>query len=145
VSGGKNTVMYKRLFTIIVLTVLVTSGCRRTGDDPQSARVSSANCERLKKAMINHDVDEARIAITEYIAALSTDVFSGATIDELIRLIEKNCIAIDADLVCVSCIDTLPAQSEITLRLTSAGTTMVKIIDLSYTPANKIRFVSMHN
>jgi hypothetical protein len=137
--------MYKRFFVVVIFAVLAISGCRRGENEPQSARLSSANCERLKNAMVKHDVDEARAAITAFIAALYSDVYTEANINELMRFIENSCGSIDADLFCFSCIDTLPPQTEIILRLKMGSVTIVKVIDLTYTPANKIRFANMHN
>jgi hypothetical protein len=137
--------MYKRFLIIAVIAVLATGSCRRSGTDPQSSRLSGVNCERLKNAMINHDVDEARVAITEFIANLYSDLHTEANVNELVRLIENSCGTIDAALFCFACIDTLPPQTEIILRLKIGGQTIVKVIDLSYTPANRLKFVSMHN
>lgn len=137
--------MYKRFFIITIAALFVFSNCRRSETDPQSSRLFNADCEQLKNAMVNHDVDQARAAITAFIAGLYSDLHTEANMIELVRLIERSCSAIDAELLCFACIDTLPEQSEIKLRLTVGGTTIVKVIDLSYTPANRIRFVNMHN
>lgn len=110
----------------------------------QSSRLSGANCEQLKNAMVNSDVDQARIAITAFIAGLYSDVYTEANINELVRLIENSC-GIDGELFCFHCIDTLPGQTEIILRIRVNGVDVLKIIDLSHTPANKIKFVNMHN
>lgn len=136
--------MYKRFFVVAIFAVLA-AGCRRGENELQSARTSSANCERLKNAIVNHNVDQARVAITEFIAGLYTDVYTETNINELLRLIENTCTSIDGELYCFNCIKTLPEQSEIILRLNTGGTTIVKVIDLSYTPANRMKFVNMHD
>jgi hypothetical protein len=137
--------MYKRFFVIAIVTVLVTVSCRRADNDRQAARVSNINCELLQNAMVNNDVAQVRTAITAFIAGLYTDVYTEPNLNELIRLIENTCNSIDGELFCFNCIKTLPPQSEIILRLNVGGTTIVKVIDLSSTPANKMKFVNMHD
>jgi hypothetical protein len=50
-----------------------------------------------------------------------------------------------ANMLCFSCIKTLPPQTEISISFMDGGSQVRKVFDISYSPDNKMKFVNMHD
>lgn len=125
----------KRILQAFFLSLIMLS-CKKDNPAPQ--------CESLRAAMQSDNVNAATAAVTQYIRSLSSQDYSRENLENLSSAIAGHC-AIRAELLCFSCIDTYPEQSEIKVSIIYQGTSLSKIFDISYTPDNKIKVVNMHD
>lgn len=100
-------------------------------------------CEDLKIAASTDNVAKVNAIITSYIASLPSQTYNEQNIQMLTERISR--CEISSALFCFDCIKTLPSQTEISLNFVHNGTSVQRVIDLSYTPNNKIVFKNLHN
>lgn len=125
----------KKTFLAITLIVLLGS-C--------SKEPLAENCNVLKQGIASNDISQVQTAMEAIIAELGDATYSQANFTRLAQRLSSGCsFIVTAD--CFDCVKTLPSQSEITLSFTASGTSYTKVIDLSYTPANKMVFRNMHD
>jgi hypothetical protein len=134
-SKEKN-MLNKRLLLTIIISVTISLSCKKDLSDRQ--------CQQLKNEMIADNKQEVIKLLTEKINQLPSKIYTEENLNKLATAISDEC-AITTQILCFSCIYTLPEQSEIRLSFTHAGTTTKKTIDVSYTPNNQIKIVSMHD
>ncbi len=127
---------YQRLFLIIIIFATLKLSCEKNFSDRQ--------CQQLKDEMIADNKQEVIKLLTEKVSQLPSTTYTEENLNKLAASIANDC-GISAEVLCFSCIYTLPEQSEIRLSFTQAGTTIAKTIDVSYTPNNEIKIVSMHD
>jgi len=94
--------------------------------------------------MKSDDVEAAKAAIMKYVNGLSSQKYTRENLEKLNAALSGQCVT-TAELLCFSCIYTLPAQSEIKVSIFYQGTLLYKVFDISYTPDNKIKVVNMHD
>ena len=126
----------KGLLLTITISVILSLGCKKDFSDRQ--------CQQLKDEMIADNKQEVIKLLTEKINQLPSKIYTEENLNKLATAISDEC-TITTQVLCFSCIQTLPEQSEIRLSFTQAGTTTAKTIDVSYTPNNEIKIVSMHD
>ena len=126
----------KILILVIIISATLSSGCRKDFSDKQ--------CQQLKDEMIADNKQEVIKLLTEKVGQLPSTTYTEENLNKLATSI-SNEYGITTQLLCFSCIQTLPEQSEIRFSFTQAGTTTSKTIDVSYTPNNEIKIVSMHD
>jgi len=127
---------YRILSLATMLFIVAATGCRKDAS-------SSSPCETLKAAMINADKEQARMAITAMIDRLPSKEYTEAGLDMLSNSISGQC-GMNAGVSCFNCIKTLPGETEIGVSFISSGSAVQRIIDISYTPQNEMRFVNIH-
>lgn len=127
--------MRKLTLAIIFLSTLLSS-CRKED--------ISNNCSNLKDGIAANEISKVKTAVTRFIAGMQSQDYNESNINSLSERISASCDVI-VEPMCFDCIKTLPSQTEIRISITSAGAVKSKIIDLSYTPANKIIFHNMHD
>ena len=127
----------KRLLYIFIITILA-GGCKKTAEIDGCW---PAACP-LKAYLSAGDEDKVNAEITRIITTLPSQTYNLENLTALAQRISA--CGTSAELACFDCIDTLPSQSEIVIRFEHNGTIMVKVIDMSYTPSNVMRFVHMH-
>ncbi|MEQ1800097.1 MAG: hypothetical protein ABL872_19230 [Lacibacter sp.] len=99
---------------------------------------------QLSAAITANDVEQTKKGISNFINNLPSAAYTSQNIDKLTSTISGQCI-ITATVLCFDCIKTLPSQSEIRLSVVSGSTTVIKIIDITYTPDNRMKFRNMHD
>lgn len=121
---------------LLAFAVLLFAGCRK--------ETVAKNCKNLKEAVAANNTEQVRKIITEYIGNLPSDDYTEQNLNKLTQNISNLC-EITSGTYCFNCIQTLPGQSEIWVSFLWNGATVKKTIDISYTPANKMNFVNMHD
>jgi hypothetical protein len=120
---------------LLVFTFLLLSGCKK--------ETLTKNCAKLKEAVAANNTEQVSKIITEYIGNLPSDDYTAQNITKLTQNISNLC-DVTSGVYCFNCIQTLPGQSEIWVSFLSGGATIKKTIDITYTPANKMKFANMH-
>lgn len=101
-------------------------------------------CERLADGIVANNVDEVKAAVNNAIDKLHNKEHTAANLSSLATLLSSRC-GLRVEVLCVGCIYTDPAQSEIRISANSAGTSITKVIDITYTASNIMVFRSMHD
>jgi hypothetical protein len=122
-----------RPLLLLLLFACMVSGCKKSSDSPR--------CEEFREDMLNNDKEAVRTTITRYIDGLPSKKYTAQNLLNLLNAIKRLC-GIQGEVLCFDCIDTLPSQSEILLRFGSPS--IQKVIDITYTSANEMRFANMH-
>ena len=120
---------------ISILIWVFTTGCSKSGVE--------RNCDKLKSAIVNSDKEKARDAITAFIRHMQDRNYTDENLRKLANEIDSEC-DINTTVLCFDCILTLPGQSEIMLSFQSGSSTLTRVIDISYSPDNKMKFSNMH-
>lgn len=127
----------KKILFAFFLCSLVLIGCKKDSSD--------LRCQELKQAISENNVASVKTIITDIIKTLPSDIYSEQSVNALAASLSNEC-GISATVLCFSCIDTLPEQTEITLSYTVSGNTVNKILDISYTASShKMKIVNMHD
>lgn len=126
---------YKRLFLLILIIFFTTIGCKKDSLTPE--------CQKLKDAMALNNRETVKSIILEFIGSLPSQEYTQQNLNALAESLTSQC-TISAEVLCFDCIDTLPGQSEIKVSFISSGTLTHKIIDISYSPDNTMKFLNMH-
>jgi hypothetical protein len=122
-----------RLFLLLLLFGCFVMGCKKSSDSPR--------CEGFRENMLNNDKEAVKTTITRYIDGLPSKKYTAQNLVTLLNAIKRQC-GIQGEVLCFDCIETLPSQSEILLRFGSPS--IQKVIDITYTSANEMRFANMH-
>lgn len=115
--------MIIKLISGLLLGLLFVTGC--------SKKEELADCTGLRTAIITDDVTGGMAALTSFVQRLPTREYSDNNLGRLVELINSNC-SVMAEKLCFSCIQTLPEQSEISIRFLNNGSDVHKIFDLSH-------------
>ena len=102
------------------------------------------DCSDLKDGIINNNINKVRSEINNIIFQLPSQDYSEQNLSNLVQKISVTC-SISSEVRCFNCIRTLPSQTEVYVKLPSAGSTIERIIDITYTAANSMTFSNMHN
>jgi len=131
--------------TILIVIVLISIACVRKENPPNFG----LNCDLLKTGIINYDQSSVRTEISKLTADLTPRPIAGDTfgqsnnLDKLIDRISK-CGTVTAELRCYACIYTLPPQSEIILKTDSAGIQIQRVMDISTSDKESLKFGGLH-
>ena len=125
-----------KVFIPVLFLSLIMLSCKKEN--------LSTECESLHAAMQSSDIETAKAAITKYINGLASQQYSQQNLENLTAALSGSCVSA-AEIVCFSCIDTLPEQSEIKVSIIYQGARLNKIFDITYTPDNKMKVVNMHD
>jgi hypothetical protein len=120
---------------LLVFTFLLLNSCRKES--------VTENCTKLKDAVAANNTEQVSKIITEYISNLPSDDYTAQNITKLTQNISNLC-NITSGVYCFDCIKTLPSQTEIWVSFLSGEATIKKTIDITYTPANRMKFANMH-
>ena len=126
---------YFKLISLIFFTLFYLSSCKK--DCPTN------NCEDLKNALESNNNENLKSIVTNYINSLPSQQYTQQNINTLASSFSKGC-SISSKVLCFDCIMTLPSETEIQLTVTSNQLIISKVIDISYTADNKMKFVSAH-
>jgi len=124
---------HKLLLLLIVLAISIVS-CKKDASNKTNA---------FKEALISNNIEAVKAAIETRVNRLPSKKYSEQNLNNLGASLVKE-YSISAEVLCFSCIKTLPEESEIKLSFLSEGSVVQRIIDITYTEDNTIRFVNMH-
>ena len=132
-----------KICCIILMLSVISVSCRKADD---SSRV---NCDQLKDGLINQDHEILKTEIAKLVNDLNpvpvaTDAIGHEKNMDLLIKRMNECNQLTAEIQCYACIKTLPAQSEILIRLDSANTRINRILDISTPENGKMSFASVH-
>jgi hypothetical protein len=122
--------------SFLLIAVLALVSCKK------SALV--ADCENLKGGMLANDRERVKEVISHLIALLPDNRYTEANLNNLAHAFSNRC-DITAEVVCFSCIQTYPEESEIRLHVSSGGAAVQKVVDISYRSDNAMVFIGMHD
>lgn len=130
--------MQKKLLLLLLISCsLFFAACKKIKQEKA--------CDQLVAAMQAADITKAGEAIASYINTLPSKDYTADNLNKLISAINKSNCGINASSLCFDCIKTLPSMSEFRISIQTGGTTVSKIIDISYLISdNRMRFVNMH-
>jgi hypothetical protein len=115
----------KQLSLIGLILLLLTEfvGCDKEDEETDSKKFCSyLNIENINKAIP---------IINDYLASLSSNLNDEEKIQSLTKWLKSSSCVIDATILCVSCIETLPAQSEISFSFKEGEVTKIVTLDIS--------------
>jgi hypothetical protein len=127
---------YIKLFFLIGCFSLIAFGCKK--DD------ATNDCEGLKNALVIDAKEDVKAIINSFINKLPSQAYTEQNINVLASSILNQC-SISTQVFCFDCVATLPSITEIQLTVTSSQPNISKIIDISYTPENKMKCVFVHD
>ena len=111
---------------------LVLESCKKETLKP-------SDCDALKRDLIAKDVH----GVIDVLGNLLI-IHSRENLDKLAVTVSEQC-NITASKLCFNCIYTEPAQSEIKFSFSHSGTTVERVIDISYNKENKMKIVGVHD
>ena len=97
----------------------------------------------MKKALVINAKDDVKAIVNAYIAQLPSQAYTEQNINALSTSLSQQC-SVSTLLFCFDCIATLPSMTEIQVTVTSTQPTVSKVLDISYTPANNMTCVGVH-
>ncbi len=101
--------------------------------------LSVSDCNSLRQGLIAEDVKMVSSALKDELT-----FYSRENLNKLAITVSNKC-NVTASEVCFNCIYTEPAQSELRVLFNQSGNSVEKIIDISYTSANQMKIVNIHN
>lgn len=128
------------IFCVISFLLFVYS-CKKDNN-------GKTNCSLIKQAVAEGQTEVLKTEVDKMIQRLTLSS-SGTYIEQEKNLNKfvnalKDCDDVEASLLCVWCIQTLPEQSEVNIKFTLNGSEINKVIDLIKTPDNRFRFSALH-
>ena len=126
---------YHKLLTLVIFASFYLTGCKK--DSPCN------DCEELKTSLTTDNKDNIKSIITSFINNLPSQEYTEQNINSLSSSLSNKC-SISTKVFCFDCILTLPSETEIQLTFTNSQSTVSKVIDISYTVDNKMKFVGVH-
>jgi hypothetical protein len=115
---------YLLLFSMLVALMSCQKGL---ADDKPVNPDHVINCDLLKQGLLENNV----LMVDSSLGNLLNTDYSEENMSMLADTISKNC-DIKALLICFECIETLPAQSAMTLTFLSNGDSTTKELDFTY-------------
>jgi hypothetical protein len=125
-----------KLFILIACISITGPGCKKDS--------APYNCQALKNAVITGSKDDIKSLINSYINRLPSQAYTEQNINTLNSSLSGEC-SIATTLICFDCVSTLPSITEIQVTVVSSPTNISKVIDISYTPENKMTCVFVHD
>ena len=101
-------------------------------------------CQELREGVTNSNVEKVRHVITQFINGLPSQDYTEENINNLVNVIEDYCDG-SAAVLCFDCVQTLPSQTEIQIWYPGTGGLVNKIIDITYTTNNEMKFGNLHD
>ena len=124
----------KYYFVLFVLLVLL-SACRKDSID--------RSCTNLQQELSASNKNKVEIEVNRIIQSLPSQDYTQENFEKLVNLIAGKCNIVVTG-KCFDCIQTLPSQSEIYISLDSVRM-INKVVDISYTTDNRMKFHNLHD
>lgn len=124
-----------RIFLVGGLALFVAA-CSDSTDRP---------CHSLAAGLASLDEKAVREDIDGWLAAYDASNLNGhkENVEAWVQSLRDEC-GLDATLRCNACIETLPPQSEVSIRLDSSGVTVSRILDISMPATGPMTFRALH-
>ena len=122
---------FGRVLQVFTISLLI-SGCKKNSD-------KGFDCDRFKQGVLADD----KASVATALGGLLTS-YSRENINQLAEAASRQC-NINATVLCFDCIYTNTAQTEIKITFTQDGTTVDKVLDISYSSGNKMTIVGVHD
>jgi hypothetical protein len=119
---------------LLLLVIVISCSKQDIGSD----------CERLKSGVNSNNIESVGASINNFIAGLGSKAHTSENLTALAKKVSAKC-DVEVEVLCYACIMTLPEQSELRVTLSSAGSTITKVIDISQNSSNEMKFVNMHD
>jgi hypothetical protein len=123
---------FSRLIIPIIAILLLFTSCRKynlTGDECKNFKegIQANDKERVIKAVDHLLIEYSNKNLDKFAAALSSECNVSATV------------------ICYSCLDSYPPQSEIKVSFTESSGVIRSIMNVSYNKRHKMIIVAVHN
>lgn len=128
------------LLSILFASIIINSACRRD----KEPLATESNCVQLRNGIVANDKDAVKEVMGDLISKLPNRKYTPANLNKLIEAMNQQCEVITV-LSCYSCIHTLPAQSEISVRVAAFGNHVPRVVDISEDTNGDMKFVNMHD
>ena len=126
----------KLIFSTIFLFSIVLTGCKKE-------TVDGTNDIEFCRFVSTEEYNKTRTVIDKYLSGLNKNLSDSKKLELFTDwLIEKSCVA-KAEILCISCIDTLPAQSEIRVTFLVNGKLIERTLDIIMD--KPLRFGNFHD
>ncbi len=126
------------LLLSIIVAISLLLGCSNAGNDVVNTDDNSTFCSFVEKG----EFDSTKTEINNFLATIDNTFSDSAKIEKLkIWLERKDCIS-DVEVICISGIYTLPAQSELAISFISNGESVNLIMDISM--SEPLKFSGYH-
>lgn len=139
-----NTVMKINVFFLLIpALILVGVSCNKGEED------SNFDCNSFKVAVINMDSASLNYELSKLLKdsdplpTADDPIGQFKNIENLMHRISE-CGQVYTELKCYACIETNPPQSEILIRVDSAGVFITQVIDISTPKYSKLKFLNIH-
>lgn len=136
----------KTLLTTLGLGLLLLASC----DKKNPGAAAAFNCQDFKTGIANDSSAMVGVEVNKLcedlmpVTPTTADEYGQAqNINVLVQRLSQKC-DVTATLVCYSCIETLPAQSEIRISVNQNGTVYNRTLDISVTQQNMLVYIGMH-
>ncbi|MDF2188107.1 hypothetical protein [Paraflavitalea sp. CAU 1676] len=127
----------RHIFSCILAVSLALTACKKDKEG------YTQSCQDVKEALKNESKEVLRAQIDRLIGQLSDKHHNQANLEALVTAINGQC-GLQAAILCVQCIKTLPPQSEISITFSENGSQIRRTIDISSTQSDDMRFSSVH-
>ncbi|MDR2010628.1 MAG: hypothetical protein LBQ22_09120 [Bacteroidales bacterium] len=117
------------LIGLILLLLIGLVGCDKEGQEIDSEKL----CSYLNTENINKTVP----IINDYLASLKSNLNDEEKLQSLTEWLKSSSCVIDATILCVSCIETLPEQSEISFSFIEGE--VIKVVTLDISMSNPLK------
>jgi len=124
-----------RMISLIISMLFLIFACKKTS--------LKDSCENLKHGILSDDIAMAKSAVNDIIMTLPDQDYTQPNLQSLVNKLNTHC-NLTTEILCYDCIKTLPSESEIRVSVNSSASSQQKVMDISYTAANRMTCVSMH-
>jgi len=130
--------MTRKYIKLLAMSLLVVAlSCSKEDSDEDY-------CKELRDGVTNSNVEKVRLVITQFINGLPSQDYTEENINNLVHVIEDYCDG-SATVLCFDCVQTLPSQTEIQIWYPGTSGLVNKIIDITYTSNNEMKFSNLHD
>jgi len=124
---------------IILILAFVASACEKDSE----TQFNDNNVEFCSYLNLD-DIDKTIPIMNDYLSELKSDLSDEQKLQAFTKWLKSYSCVSDADILCVSCIKTLPEQSEISIMFIEERTVMVAVLDiLMSNPLQAVRICSI--
>jgi len=120
------------LIGLILLLFVGFVGCDKTTDS-----------EKLCLHLNSKNIDKTIPIINDYLSSLKSNLNDEQKLQALTEWLKSNSCIINATVLCVSCIETLPAQSEVSFSFQEGGITKIVTLDISMSKPLKAKICNI--
>ena len=129
----KNLSMFSSRLIIPIIAVIFLFMCCRKGN------LSDKECVNFREGIQANDKERVIKAVDHLLTS-----YSSKNLDKFASSLSSEC-NISARVLCFSCIDTYPPQTEIRVSFTESIGVIKKVLDITHNNRNKMIIVAIHD